>query len=95
MPRWYKDLTFIKDPSDVLDFPLDFSGLLQADTIDTATATGENITVDSTSISGNVVTVFVSGGTAGSTGTIKATITTTNATPRTFERSFKVRVRDL
>lgn len=90
--RWHKDLTFCKDPSDVIDFPVDFSPLLQSDTISTATIAGTNVTIDSSSVSGNVVTIWVSGGSNGATGEVKMTIVTSNATPRTFERTFKIKV---
>ena len=97
MARWNKKLTFEKDPDDVVDYTLNFKGLLQADAINTATATDANgvVSIDSTTVSGNNVTVFVSGGTANSTAKIEVTITTTNATPRTFERSFYIQVLDL
>ena len=90
--KWYEGLEVSKDPSDVIDYTFDFTQLLQADTISTATVTATDVTIDSSSVSGNKVTMFVSGGTAGNTGVIKTTIVTTNATPRTFERSFKVKV---
>jgi len=97
MARWYEGITFEKDPDDVVDYTMNFKGLLQADAIDTATATDANsvVTIDSTTVSGNNVTVFVSGGSAGSTAKVEVTIVTTNTTPRTFERSFLVRVKDL
>lgn len=93
--RWHKDLILIKDPSDVVDYPLSFKQLLQSDTISTATVTADNVTIDSSAVSGNVVTIWVSGGTAGQTATVKTTVVTANATPRTFERSFKIKVEDL
>lgn len=93
--KWHKNLVVTKDPSDVVDYPLDFKQLLQSDTISTATVTADNVTIDSTSVSGNVVTIFVSGGSNCATATVKITIVTTNATPRTFERSFKIKVEDL
>lgn len=97
MPRWKQKLTFEKDPDDVVDYTLNFKGLLQADTISTATAADANgvVSIDSTTVTGNTVTVFVSGGTANSTAKVEVTIVTTNATPRTFERSFYIQVKDL
>lgn len=92
--RWQPDLEFKKDPSDVIDFVLNFTPLLQGDTVNTATVSGENITVDY-SVSGNNVTIFVSGGVAGTVAKVKTTVVTSNATPRTFERSFKVRIENL
>lgn len=93
--KWHKDLIVCKDPADVIDYPLDFKQLLQADTISTATVTAVNVTIDSTSTSGNTVTIFVSGGNAGATATVTIKIVTANATPRTFERSFKIKVENL
>jgi len=96
--KWHKDLIFdgddAKDPSDVVDYEIDFKPMLQADTISTITATGTNITIDSSSASGNVVTVWVSAGTNCVIAEVKLTIVTSNATPRTFERSFKIQVMD-
>ena len=93
--RWTPTSTFVKDPADVIDYTLDFTALLQTDTISTATVVGTNVTIDSSSVSGNIVTIFVSGGNNCSRATVKVTIVTTNATPRTIERSFKIHVKDL
>ena len=94
--KWHRDLIFegddAKDPADVVDYIIDFKPMLQADTISTVTAVGTSITIDSSSATGNVVTIFVSGGTDNTIAEIKLTIVTTNATPRTFERSFKIQV---
>jgi hypothetical protein len=83
-----------KDPSDVFDYEMDWLQYIQADTIASITVTGERVTIDSSSFSGKKVTFFVSGGNNGNIGTITVKIVTTNATPRTFERSFKVDIRD-
>ena len=93
--KWHKNLIVCKDPADVVDYPMDFKQLLQSDTIDTATVTADNVTIDSTSVSGNIVTIFVSAGTHRTIATVTIKIVTTNATPRTFERSFKIKVEDL
>lgn len=95
--RWRENLTFVKDPDDVVDYVLNFRGLLGSDTISTVTATDPNsvLTLGTPTASDNTVTIFVSGGTAGRTGRVEITITTANATPRVFERSFFVQVRDL
>jgi len=92
--RWTPKLEFRKDPADVIDFPLNFTPLLQGDTINTAVVEGENITIDSTTIVGNKVTVFVSGGSDGGVGKVTTTIVTNNSTPRTFKRMFKVIIVD-
>ena len=93
--KWTKDLTVEKDPADVVDYPMDFTQLLQSDTISTATVTADNVTIDSSAIVGNVVTAWVSGGTDCTIATVTVKIVTANATPRTFERSFKIKVRNL
>lgn len=92
--RWTPKLEFKKDPEDVFDFVLNFTPLLQGDTINTATVDGENITIDSSSITGNKVTIFVSGGSSGGVGKVTTTIVTSNATPRTFKRLFRVIIQD-
>jgi len=96
IPPALVDLKFSssKDPSDVFDYDMDFTQLLQSDGIASITVNGENITIDSSSFSGKVVTFFVSGGTDGNIGVVTVKIVTTNATPRTYERSFKVDVRE-
>jgi hypothetical protein len=93
--KWHKNLKVRKDPADVVDYTIDFNPLLKTDTISTATVVGTNITVDSSSVAGNVVTIFLSGGVNCTEATVTTTIVTTNATPRTYERSFTVEVVDL
>ena len=94
--KWHKDLILEKDPADVVDYPVDFKQLLQSDVISTATVTAEGgVTVDSSAVSGNVVTIFVSGGNDCTISTVTIKIVATNATPRTFERSFQIRVKNL
>lgn len=92
--KWTKNLELCKDPSDVLDYLLDYTQLLQSDGIASITVTGENITIDSSSFSGKVVTIFVSGGNNGNIAVVTTKIVTTNVTPRTFERSFRVRIEE-
>ena len=83
-----------KDPTDVFDYDMDWKQLLQSDTISTATVIGKEVTIDSSSVTGNVVTFFVSGGADGAIGDVTIKVVTTNATPRTFELSFKIKVQD-
>lgn len=92
---WSKNLEFCKDPSDVIDYTIDLKPLLKSDAISTITIDGTDITIDTSSFSGNVATIWVSGGSTGRVATVKMTIVTTNTIPRTFERSFKVRIEDL
>ena len=83
-----------KDPTDVIDYDMDFTSLLQSDVISTGVVTAKEVTIDSSSVSSNSVIFFVSGGTDGNIGTVTVKIVTTNATPRTFERSFKIKVEE-
>lgn len=94
IPPALVDLKFSssKDPSDVFDYDMDFTQLLQSDGIASITVTGKNIDIDSSSFSGKVVTFFVSGGVDRNIATVTVKIVTTNATPRTYERSFGVRI---
>ena len=92
--RWTPKLEFIKDPEDDIDFILNFTPLLQGDTINTINVEGENITIDSSSQANNKVTIFVSGGSNGGVGKVTTTIVTNNSTPRTFRRMFRVVIQD-
>lgn len=82
-----------KDPSDVVDYNMSFASLLgSGEAVSTGSATAEGVTVDSQTISGSTLTVFLSGGTAGKSATITGTITTDQG--RTFQRSFYLRIQD-
>ena len=98
---------FKKVPSDVSDFKFDFNGvgnssedaesnwLASGETIVSFTVSAEaGITVDSSSKtdSDTSITVWLSGGTVGTTYDIVCTITTDNATPRTWEETIQVEV---
>lgn len=84
-----------KDPDAVLDYVLDWtSWLASGETITgTPAVTVESgITKDSQSNTGTIVTVWLSGGTAGQNYTVAVKVTTTDA--RTDERTILVPVRD-
>ncbi len=83
-----------KDPSDVIDYEINWTPLLQSDGIASITIAGKNVTIDSSSFTGKFVTIFVSGGTDGNIGTVTMTIVTTNSTPRTYERSFPIKIEE-
>ena len=89
--KWHKDLTFCQDPADVVDYVIDYSPLLQADAIASITVVGTSVTIDSSSYSGNVVTVWTSSVVRCELAEVKTTIVTSNSTPRTFERTFKIK----
>lgn len=85
---------YSKDSSAVLDYVFDWSPWLDAgeeiDTYVLAVATG--LTKDSDSATDTAVTVWLSGGTAGTRYTVACRITTSAG--RTDERTFTVSVRE-
>lgn len=84
---------FLKDPDEVLDYTVDLSTELGADTI-TGTPTWTvpiGITKASQSNTTTTITAFFSGGTAGTDYLIGWTVTTTGG--RTINESFIIRVR--
>ncbi len=85
-----------KDPDDVLDYAIDWTGALNGDTIATSTfvvAVGAGMTINSQSHTTTSSTVWLSGGTAGTVYEVTCTITTAGA--RTFERTAQLTVADL
>jgi len=87
MPKWTKNLSYDQDPDDIIDYDFDFSGILGSDTIASKTVTGVNVTIDSSSITDNVVTVWTSAAIDGTAATVACKIVSANATPRTIERT--------
>lgn len=88
--RWNPKLVYLKDLDDVGDIIFDYSGVLGGDTVSTATATTDDITAGTPSISSNVVTTQISGGVSGSTGKMEMRITTTNGSTLSNLVRFKV-----
>jgi hypothetical protein len=83
-----------KDPSDVIDYVIDWSGVLGADTISTSTwSIPAGITQNSESETTTTATIWLSGGTSGTDYPIVNTIVTAGG--RTWSRTFVVPVRDL
>lgn len=83
-----------KDPSDVLDYSMDWSAVLGADTIATSTWTvPDGLTVGITSHNDTTSTIWLSGGTANTGYTIANLITTAGG--RTIEQSVRLIVREL
>lgn len=71
---------WIKDPDAVLDYTVDWSAWLGADTIASVVVTPEDgITVDDTSFTDTTATAIISGGTAGVTYAVTFQITTAAA----------------
>lgn len=87
--------TFQKDPEAVLDYEFDWSDWLEdGETLSSRTVTvTSGLTKESDAITGgNAVTVWLSGGTAGSSYTVECKVTTSAS--RTDERSFTIRCRE-
>jgi hypothetical protein len=84
----------LKDPAAILDYAVDWSGALPAgDTIASAAATADaGITVQSHSYSGQTHTIWLSGGTAGSSYLVTSEVTT--AAGRKDQRTLRITVED-
>ena len=83
-----------KDPDAVLDFAFDWSSwLAESETINTYTVTVmSGLTLDSDSQADGVVTVWLSGGTAGNWYSVACRIVTSAG--RTDERTMRIRVEE-
>ncbi len=87
LPLWKKD------PSAVKDYQVDWTAWLAGDNITAhAVTAAAGITIDASSASGAVVTIWLSGGTHGQT--YKVTCEITTAGGRVEQRSFEIEVRD-
>jgi hypothetical protein len=85
--------SFTKDPNAVLDYQIDWSTWLGTDTISSATwtvATGLTKTTDSKTTT--TTTVWLSGGTAGTTYSVACRIVTAGG--RTDDRTVQIKVED-
>ncbi len=87
---------FIKDPDSVLDYVFDWSAWLTIEDNDTISAhpidADTGITVDSSSTTTTATTVWLSGGTAGTSYVVRCEIVTSGG--RTIERSAVIDVRE-
>lgn len=90
--RWNPALLFDTDKDDVGSIIFDYGGELGGDAVSTATATTSNITAGTPSVSGNVVTVAMSAGKAGTTAKMELKITTTGG--KTLSNTVRFRVTD-
>ncbi len=91
--------TWVHDPDESLDYPLDWSRELaeSGDSIisSTWTAAGDGeLMLDPTVPSDTATAIWLSGGTAGTTYYLTNHITTDSAPPREFERTVRVLCRD-
>jgi hypothetical protein len=82
-------MRWIKDPDATLDYTLDFSEWLDADTLSTATWSAAGLTVVSSAATTTTATVWLSGGTAGKVYQVRCRVTTAGGRidDRTFELS--------
>jgi hypothetical protein len=87
--------TFIKDPSDVLDYTFDWTSFLATgETISSYTVTPDTgLTKDSDSQASGVITYWLSGGTADSLYNVVCKIVTSAG--RTVERTATFKVKNL
>ena len=84
---------YLKDPAAVLDYQIDWSSWLGVDTITSSSWTASTgLTVDSDSNTTTTATVWVSGGTAGTTYQLTNRITTAGG--RTDERTISLSCQD-
>lgn len=89
--------TYTKQPADQLDYDVDFSKWLpDGDTVTTAVATvdiEDELVIDTIQVSSQIVKVWLSAGTDGSTYTVTVTASTSGG--RVKETEFKMRIREL
>lgn len=84
---------FLKDPDAVLDYQIDWSAWLGSDTIATSTWTvGTGITMDGHTSTTKTATVWLSGGTVGTSYSVTNRIVT--ALGRTDERTIQITVKN-
>lgn len=85
--------TFLKDPSDVVDYMLDYSVWLASDTIDTSSwEVADGITREDDTNTDTTATVWLSGGAAGRRYVVTNTITTAGG--RTKQQSINISVQE-
>jgi len=86
---------FVKDPDEILDYQIDWTTLLETgETLSTSTWTpdGGLTKVSESHTAAGVSTVFVSGGTNGTTYKVKCEVTTSAG--RTYNRTIFVEIKD-
>lgn len=86
--QWYDGIQIRQDPDAVLDWQLDLTDWLEGDTIQSATVDGGGLTVGNVVTTDTSITVWLSGGTAGTNYTVRIRFTTTAG--RTDDRSITV-----
>ena len=92
--RWYKwtpMLQLTKDPSDVCELQVKYS---YPSVVENQVVTGTDITVDSSSVSGNVVTMQLSGGVDGTLAKVAVKVDSADSN-EVVERTFYVKIEEL
>lgn len=85
--------SWVKDPSDVMDYMLNWATWLAGDAVATSSWEAESgITIDSSPFTATTATVWLSGGSAGRRYTVTNTIVTLGA--RTKQQSIRLAVQD-
>lgn len=88
--------TISKSPGDILDYPFNWGTNWLAEIVDTITShtiTPEaGITCDSSSVVGDTVVAWISGGTAGTTYRVTCQIVTAGG--RTFQQSIYIKIKE-
>ena len=92
--------TIIKDPDATLDYTIDWTKWLDlvSDTIaskDIVVESGITLVASVVDSTNKKVTIWLSGGTVGTTYSIACKITTNNSIPRIDERTFFVEIKEL
>lgn len=82
-----------KDADEVLDYQIDWTDLLDGDTISTSTwlISGSGLTKQSQSNTTTTATIWLQGGTDGTAYVVTNTITTAGG--RTFEQAVKIKIK--
>jgi hypothetical protein len=99
MPTTVPTFKVTKDPSEVLDYNIDYSkvfNIVPADAISTSswavTSAATDISIDSSSHDGVIATAWLSGGTPGRRYWVTNTVGTTGG--RTYERTIEVSIQN-
>ena len=87
---------FIKDPQSTLDFSVDWSDWLSTNEsiVSSTWDSIDGMTIQTSAYAGTFATVWVSGGTAGTTYRLTNTITTDNSPARIDQRTITIKAQE-
>ena len=95
MARWRPGLTQkAKHPDGIRCYTANFIAFLGSDTIASHTSVGTNVTIDSSTESGKVITITVSGGTHNNTGKVVVTMTSSSSPAKVEVVTFFIPIDD-